>query len=138
MPKSNIPSGVTPEMLEQLVNSPGETISSSPTASSSFRPSSSIPINEGHRDVRPQIGGHVNGAEKITVSPNLAKRLAEGDEREKALKASLAAEEADRLAALEETQPEKILARLAYLERTVKTQQKQIKELLKDNDNATT
>ena len=130
MPKSNIPEGITPQMLEQLVNSPGETISSGPpTAARSFKPSSSIPINEGQRDVRPQVGGHVAGAERITVSPNLAVRLAKGDEEQKALKAALAAEEAERLEALEETQPEKILARLAYLERTVKAQQKQIKEL---------
>ena len=128
-----LPEGVSQEMVAQLVHNPGQTVSNS-SAPVSIKATHSVDISTpAGKELRPQIGGHVAGAEKITVSPNLAIRLAEGAEAERQLKAALAAEEAERLAALDEMSPEKILARIGYLERTVKAQAKLLKGLQEDD-----
>ena len=119
-------------MLSQLVEQPGQTISASPTGPVVIPANSYVDITEkADKKVRPQIGGHVNGAEPIGVSKNLAAKLAEGDARIRAQNAARVAEQQALEVSISETEPDKVLARLSFLERTVKTQAKQIKELLK-------
>ena len=120
-------------MLSQLVEQPGQTISNLPASSSVFKAQNYVDISEkADKKVRPQIGGHVNGAEPIGVSKNLATKLAEGDARIRAENAARKAQEDALQVSINETEPDKVLARLSFLERTVKTQAKQIKELLKN------
>ena len=119
-------------MLSQLVEQPGQTISASPTGPVVIPANSYVDITEkADKKVRPQIGGHVNGNEPIGVSKNLAAKLAEGDARIRAQNAARVAEQQALEVSISETEPDKVLARLSFLERTVKTQAKQIKELLK-------
>ena len=124
-------------MLSQLVEQPGQTISASPTGPVVIPANSYVDITEkADKKVRPQIGGHVNGAEPIGVSKNLAAKLAEGDARIRAQNAARVAEQQALEVSISETEPDKVLARLSFLERTVKTQAKQIKELLKNHAEA--
>ena len=120
-------------MFEQLVNSPGQTLSGSikEGQARTYTPSTSIPINEGQTQVRPQIGGHVNGKEKITVSSNLAKRLDDGDKKMKA-EAKSRLEEIQKRE--EEVSPDSILGRLAYLERNLKKTTAELNKLKKESN----
>ena len=119
-------------MLSQLVEQPGQTISASPGGPVVIPANSYVDISEkADKKVRPQIGGHVNGAEPIGVSKNLAAKLAAGDARIRAQNAQRVAQEQALEASIHETTPDKLSDRLGYLERTVKAQAKQIKELLK-------
>ena len=126
----SIPEGITPEMIEELVNSPGKTISapSPANAATSSRPTTSHAINAGQANVRPQIGGHVNGKEKITVSSHLAKRLDDGDKK---MKAEAKAQLDSIRAREEEVSPDSILGRLGYLERKLKQANVEINKLKK-------
>ena len=124
-------------MLSQLVEQPGQTISSSPTGPVVIPANSYVDITEkADKGLRPQIGGHVNGNEPITVSKNLAAKLAEGDARIRAQNAARKAQEDALEVSIHETTPDKLSDRLGYLERTVKAQAKQIKELLKNHAEA--
>lgn len=120
-------------MFEQLVNSPGQTLSGSlkEGQAKTFTPTSTHAINEGQANVRPQIGGHVNGREKITVSSNLAKRLDDGD---KEMKAKAAKQLAEIKARQEEVSPDSILGRLGYLERQLKKTTAELNKLKKMSD----
>ena len=121
-------------MFEQLVNSPGQTLSGSVKEgqATTFTPTSTIPINEGQTAVRPQIGGHVKGREKITrPSAALPQRLADGDAKMKAEAAQQLAEIKKRE---EEVSPDSILGRLAYLERQLKKAHTEITKLKKSNE----
>lgn len=129
-----LPEGITPEIMEELVNSPGETISSfasGANAPSVHRPKVTHAINEGQQNIRPQIGGHVSGGDYITVSSNLARKLAEGDERMRAVAAKQRAEIKQRE---EEVSPDSILGRLAYLERNLKKATAELNKLKKQTD----
>lgn len=55
--------------------------------------------------------------------------IAAGQAKEEAERKARAKSEAERLAAIDETQPDKVQARLAFLEREVRKLTKQIKEL---------
>ena len=133
MSTSNLPEGITPEMNDLLVNNPGQTISNGSAPSQVIQAQRTVDISTpAGKELRPQIGGHVAGATKITVSSNLAKRLADGDAKMRAEAAKQHAAEQAHQAAVEETSADKVLARLNYLERTVKQQAKQLKELRND------
>jgi hypothetical protein len=75
------------------------------------------------------------GGEEVPISqvrgPSAQSVLA-GQVKEESERRATAKAEADRLALLEDTTPDKVLARLCYLERTVKAQAKQIKALQND------
>ena len=120
-------------MFEQMVNSPGQTLSGSTKEgqAKTYTPTSTHAINEGQANVRPQIGGHVNGKEKITVSSNLAKRLDDGDKR---MRAEAKAQLAEIKQREEEVSPDSILGRLAYLERNLKKTTAELNKLKKENN----
>ena len=131
-----LPEGITPEMFEQLVNSPGQTLSGSikEGQARTYTPSTSIPINEGQTAVRPQIGGHVYGKEKISrPSASLPQRLADGDAK---MRAEAAAQLAEIKQREEEVSPDSILGRLAYLERNLKKTTAELNKLKKTQTNA--
>lgn len=129
---SQIPSCLSQEDVDYLVSNPGQTLTNGVAQSQVIQAQRTVDISApAAKGVRPQIGGHISGAERITVSPNLAKRLAEGDAVIRDERAKQQAEEEAQKAAVEETSADKVLARLNYLERTVKAQAKQLKELQK-------
>lgn len=82
---TELPTNITEEMLETLSNNSGETLSglmSIDGDATTFRPTTKHAINEGHHQVRPRIGGLVNGKERIRrASSDLPRKLAEGDEK---------------------------------------------------------
>ena len=131
---SNIPEGLTPEQVEALVNSPGQTLSGvvggAPTV---LRPSTSINIDEpAAKGVRPQIGGHTAGTPRISrPSPGLAGRLAEGDAK---LRAEAAAQKAEEEARFHMADPTNLNNRIAYLERQLKKAMSEINKLKKTNE----
>ena len=128
---SNIPEGLTPEQVEELINNPGQTLSGvvggAPT---SLRPSSSINISEpAAKGVRPQIGGHTQGKERISRPSNgLAGKLAEGDAK---LRAEAAAQKAEEETYLHMADPTNLNNRIAYLERQLKKAMSEINKLKK-------
>ena len=126
-----LPEGISPEMFEQLVNSPGQTLSGSVKEgqAKTFTPTTTNPINQGQTAVRPQIGGHVSGREKISrPSAALPQRLADGDAK---MRAEAAAQLAEIKAREEEVSPDSILGRLGYLERKLKQANVEINKLKK-------
>ena len=125
---ANVPTGVTPEMLDYLLSNPGEVVSNTEVRT----PQAHVDINNrADKGVRPQIGGHSAGKDRInTPSPNLAKRLTQGfDEQQAEL-----AEEAERLEEAKAMSPEALNSRVAYLERTLKKVQSQLRKLEKTTD----
>ena len=77
---ANIPSGITPEMLEEAINNPGEVISNN--QATKHTPATSIDISPASKGLRPQIGGQVAGDERISgPSKNFALKLATADEQ---------------------------------------------------------
>ena len=119
-------------MMEQLVNSPGQTLSGSVKdgQARTYTPTSTHAINEGQANVRPQIGGHVNGKEKISrPSASLPQRLADGDA---AMRAKAKAEVEAIKKREDEVSPDSILGRLAYLERNLKKTTAELNKLKKE------
>lgn len=130
---AHIPDCLSPEDVEFLVNNPGQTRSNGSAPATIIQAQRTVDISEpASKGVRPQIGGHKAGAGKIGVSKNLATKLADGDAVNRAELARQDAEKQAHQAAVEETSADKVLARLNYLERTVKQQAKQIRELRND------
>lgn len=131
MTKSKLPEGISEKDLENLINNPGTVVSNrSGSAAEVIQAKTHVDITTRQdKGIIPQLGGYKAGDEKITVSKNLAIKLAEGDARIREENARRQAEEQERLTSIELTEPEKVLQRLGYLERTVKAQAKQIKEL---------
>ena len=130
---ANIPSCLTEADIEWLQANPGKTLSNGSAPATTIQAQRTVDISTpAGRDLRPQIGGHKAGAGKIGVSKNLATKLAEGDALLRAEAAKQQATEQAQQVAIEEASADKVLARLNYLERTVKAQAKQIKELKGD------
>ena len=131
---TNIPEGITPEMVEQLVSSPGQTLSGfAGEPAATFAPSSSIDISQrAGKGLRPQIGGQRAGDKRIDrPSASLPLKLAAGDKARREAEAARAAEaEKQRI----EHSPEKLSARISFLERANKRLEKQLKDLLKRID----
>ena len=120
---SNIPEGLTEEMLDDLINNPGQTVSNAPK---SYRPTTSIPLR-GEKDLRPRVKGQED-AEKVT-RPNMAKMNAIREREDALIRADrdrAAKEQKDIMDALE---PKKLLATINALSRKVNRLEKQIKEL---------
>ena len=123
---------LSPEEVQSLVDNPGQNFSGAiGGAPTTITPTSSINIDEpASRGVRPQIGGHVSGKERIrTPSKNLARKLAEGGEKMRAEAEAQAAEEA-RLR--EEHSPTNLNSRIAFLERQLKKAMAEINKLKKE------
>ena len=127
---AKLPEGITEEMLKEMSENPGVTYSG--IGGSVITPRSHVDIgNRQDKGLRPQIGGHTNGKAKITTpSADLPRRLAEGDERQKAeAAAQRAAEEEARALA----DPSNLNSRIAYLERQLKKAMTEINKLKKTN-----
>ena len=115
------------------MNSPGKTLSGSikEGQARTFTPTTTNPINQGQTAVRPQIGGHVSGREKISrPSSALPKRLADGDAK---MRAEAAAQLAEIKAREEEQSASSILGRIGYLERKLKQTTAELNKLKKQS-----
>lgn len=132
--KSNLPEGLSQADVDFLVANPGETLGGAVGgAPEAFKPSSSINIHEpAARGVRPQIGGHISGKERISrPSPNLPARLAAGDEERRALEE---ARRVERETLQKETDPLALAKQVAYLTRQLKKLSQEIKSLKESKD----
>ena len=119
----SIPEGLTQEMLDELVNNPGSTVSNSPKH---YTPSASIPLR-GEKDLRPRVKGQEN-AETVT-RPNMDRMNKQREAEEALIRADrekAAKEQKDIQDALE---PKKLLATINALSRKVNRLEKQVKEL---------
>ena len=126
-----LPEGITEEMLKEMSENPGVTYSGG--SGTSFAPRSHVDIsNRQDKGLRPQIGGHVGGRDKInSPSSDLPRRLAEGDERMKA-EAKAQREREEEVRALSD--PTNLNNRISYLERQLKKAVTEINKLKKAND----
>ena len=127
---SNIPEGLSQADIDFLVANPGQTIGGAVGGASVRRPSASVDIsNRQGKGLRPQIGGHVQGKERISgPSPGLAGRLAEGDAK---LRAAAAAQKAEEEAHLHMADPTNLNNRISYLERQLKKLTTEVNKLKK-------
>ena len=131
---SKIPSGITPSMLDELVNNPGTVVSSNDQATS-FEPRSTTDISiRAAQGVRPNIAGndHDVSAERINrPSSRLADNLARGDaERRAADKAS----RDEHIQLLKEIDPVAMSKQLAFLTRKLDKLQKEINTLKRESN----
>jgi hypothetical protein len=129
---NNLPiEGLSEADVQFLIDNPGTNLSGrmgeSPKA---FSPTQSHSISSGASNVRPRVRGNethdVRGAKISRPSASFPQRLADGDE---ALRAKAAAQKAAEEERRELSDIDRILSRISYLERTVKSQAKTIKEL---------
>ena len=125
----SIPEGLTEEMLDDLINNPGQTISNAPKH---YRPSTSIPLR-GEKDLRPNVrsaDGQLANPDGNKVSrPDMARMNAIREQEEALIRADrekTAKENKDIQDALE---PKKLLATINALSRKVNRLEKQVKEL---------
>ena len=120
--------GITEEMLAEMANNPGVTYSGG--SGSQITPRSHVDIsNRQDKGLRPQIGGHATGREKINrPSADLPRRLAEGDEQ---MKAAAAAQKAQEEEARQLADPSNLNSRISYLERQLKKALTEINKLKK-------
>ena len=127
---SNIPEGLTAEMLDELVNNPGTTVSNA--APKHYRPTASIPLR-GEKDLRPNVrssdGSLANPTGSKVTTPNMDRMNAIREQEEALIRA-------DRAKAAKETkdiqdalEPKKLLATINALSRKVNRLEKQIKEI---------
>ena len=126
---SNIPEGLTAEMLDELVNNPGATISNAPKH---YKPTTSIPLR-GEKDLRPNVrdssGALANPTGAKVSAPNMDRMNAIREQEEALIRADrekTAKENKDIQDALE---PKKLLATINALSRKVSRLEKQVKEL---------
>jgi hypothetical protein len=111
---------------------PGQTLSNGGTPSQVIQATRSVDISEpARKGVRPNVRGNSvdHTGERITVSKNLAQKLADGDERMRAAAAKQRAAEEERT---EETSVDKIVARLNFLERSNKKLTAELNKLKKE------
>ena len=136
MSKNNIPAGLSPEMVKQLIDNPGQTLGGiageAPTA---FEPRTSTDISiRADKGVRPNIAGndHDSSAERINrPSSKLADNLARGDEDRRA---SDKAQRDEHLQLMKDIDPVAMSKQLAFLARKMDKLQKEI-NTLKRNSN---
>ena len=115
----------TEEQMESMRNGTPLSGSTSDGRASTFKAPRSVDVSV-HQDkqLRPQIGGHIAGAEKISrPSKNLASRLDDTKDRQEAQKASQKLQEEAKA-----LQPEALRRDLEALRRQVKRLEKQLKE----------
>ena len=133
----HIPEGVTPEMLKELLDSPGSTISNggNTTPAEVRTATRSVDVSQpARKGIRPAISGNEatdHTGERITVSPNLARKLADGDAKMRAVSAKQCADEQERV---ELTDIDRIIARISFLERSNKKLQSEVNKLKNSND----
>ena len=130
--KSNIPSCLSEEDVSFLTQNPGITIGSGGKPAEVIQASRSVDISEPSRKgLRPNIPGNSvdSTGERIKVSPNLAAKLAAGDAH---LRSEAAKQKSAELERIEQTDIDKILARLNFLERSNKKLQSEINRLKKE------
>ena len=127
---SNIPEGLTAEMLDELVNNPGTTVSNA--APKHYTPSTSIPLR-GEKDLRPCVrdsaGNLANPSGAKVTAPNMDRMNKIREQEEALIRADrdrAAKEQKDIQDALE---PKKLLATINALNRKVNRLEKQVKEL---------
>ena len=127
---TNIPDGLTAEMLDELVNNPGTTVSNA--APQHYRPSTSIPLR-GEKDLRPNVrsssGDLANPSGGTVTAPNMDRMNAIREQEDALIRADrekAAKEQRDIQDALE---PKKLLATINALNRKVNRLEKQVKEL---------
>ena len=126
---ANIPSGVTPEMLEMAINNPGEVVTNN--EATKHTPSTSVDISPSAKGLRPQIGGQVAGDARISrPSPNLAEKLSTGDELRRKEEQRRAEEQEKESHALN---PQTLRKDLEALRREVRRLNKTVKELTSDS-----
>ena len=125
----SIPEGLTQEMLDELVNNPGQVVSNAPKH---YTPSASIPLR-GEKDLRPNVrgsDGQLANPDGNRVSRPRMERMNAQREAEDALiradREKAAKEQKDIQDALE---PKKLLATINALSRKVNRLEKQFKEL---------
>ena len=134
---SNLPQGVTPEMLTSMIANPGEVVSAGPSlqASEVRTPSTSVDINQrASKGVRPYVSGNSHdptGARIDRPSKNLAARLEAGHKENMAESARLQEEEKIR----REQDPSNLYARINYLERQMKKLNTNLNKLIKAQSN---
>ena len=131
---TNIPSCLSQEDINWLQQHPGQTLSNGGLIPSEVRQASrSVDVTQpARKGVRPNVTGNSvdHTGERITVSSNLAKKLADGD-----LKMRAAAKaQIEQLRASEEiADPTNINTRISYLERQLKKAMTEINRLKKEN-----
>lgn len=122
---ANIPSGVTPQMLEFAINNPGEVVSNN--EATTHTPSTSVDISPSAKGLRPQIGGQVAGDSRISrPSKNLAEKLSAGDEQRRKEEQKRQEEQERESHALH---PQTLRKDLEILKRQVARLTKQVKDL---------
>ena len=135
----DLPNGLTEELLKAQHDAPGQTFSGSISTDQqarAFTPATSVDINSGVQGVRPRVPG--NDSHDVTAgrirkpSSNLPRRLAEGDAANKAAELAQREEEQQFKA---ESDPVQMLKRIAFLERSLKRTQKDLKALQQKTTN---
>ena len=131
---SNLPTGINEQMLDELLNNPGSVVSAG-ASSTSFKPRSHVSIdNRADKGVRPRVTGnndHDETGDRINrPSPKLAERLNEGHNRAMDEIKADAQQKEDAKALTNEA----LNSRVAYLERTLKKVQSQLRKLEKQTD----
>ena len=132
---TNIPSCLSQEDIDFMLANPGTTIGSGPNIPAEVRQASrSVDISQPSRKgIRPNVSGNSvdHTGERITVSSNLAKKLADGDLK---LRAEAKAQLEQIRATEEAADPSNINSRISYLERQLKKALTEINRLKKGND----
>ena len=125
----SIPEGLTPEMLDELVNNPGQVVSNS--APKHYKPTTSIPLRA-QKDLRPNVrdsSGHLANPDGTKVTAPNMDRMNKIREQEEALiradREKAAKEQKDIMDALE---PKKLLATINALSRKVNRLEKLVKQ----------
>ena len=120
--------------MEQLIENPGTTIGGVVgQPATSFEPRSTVDIgNRVAQGVRPRVAGNdqhdVTGGRINRPSPNLAAKLAAGDEERRTAEREAAEARRDQMKTLD---PLKMEARIGFLERSNKKLLKELSELKK-------
>ena len=122
---ANIPTGVTAEMLQAAIESPGQVVSNG--APQSFRPSHSVPISGYDKSIKPQVKGQEN-APRVT-SVNMAANNEKAEAEQQRIRKEAAAEAKRREELRNFSDPSKLQAQLAVMNRQIKKLQKEIKAL---------
>ena len=122
---SNVPTGVTPEMLQAAIESPGQVVSNSPAQH--FTPSSSVPIDGYAKKVRPEVRGQEG--QGLVTRPNMAANNEKAEAEQQRIREereAAAAEHAELQAVLN---PQKLLAQLNALDRKTRRLERELKAL---------
>ena len=119
---SNIPTGITPEMVEALVSNPGQTITPQDLKPQTFTPTQRVGLRNETKDIRPNVQGNKPNDGLIGgPSPNFATGLAKQAQKDAAAA----------LKEIEENQKQKELLSTSSLRRDLEALRRQVKRLEK-------